>query len=256
MDDDDFITIVAEDLLVDRDEAERATQATLEVLAERLSAGQARDLAAQLPPRVAAWLATSGGPDPFGLDEFLRRIADRLGLDDPTAERYARAVFAALAEAVTRDELKDMAAELPKDFAPLLPRGRRARVITADVFLKRVAERAGLDVDGARRAAHAVLETLGERISGGEVDDLVARLPLQLHAPLRFGSERTGGKATRMTLDEFVRRIAEREGVGVDAAHDHVRAVLVALREAVGDDEWFDVTAQLPDAYLTELARA
>jgi uncharacterized protein (DUF2267 family) len=56
MDDDDFITIVAEDLLVDRDDAERAIQATLEVLAERLSAGQARDLAAQLPPRVAAWL--------------------------------------------------------------------------------------------------------------------------------------------------------------------------------------------------------
>jgi hypothetical protein len=43
--------------------------------------------------------------------------------------------------------------------------------------------------------------------------------------------------------------------VSLDAAHDHVGAVLVALREAVGDDEWFDVASELPESYLRELAR-
>ena len=34
-------------------EAERATRATLETLAERLAGGEAHDLAAQLPPELA-----------------------------------------------------------------------------------------------------------------------------------------------------------------------------------------------------------
>jgi uncharacterized protein (DUF2267 family) len=37
-------------------EAERATRATLETLAERLAGGEAHDLAAQLPPELARYL--------------------------------------------------------------------------------------------------------------------------------------------------------------------------------------------------------
>jgi uncharacterized protein (DUF2267 family) len=39
-------------------------------------------------------------------------------------------------------------------------------------FLQWVADRRGFDTETARRAAEAVLETLGERIAGGEMDDL------------------------------------------------------------------------------------
>lgn len=51
----------------------------------------------------------------------------------------------------------------------------------AAAFVSRVAERAGLHVERARRAVDAVLETLAERIAGGEVDDLIARLAPALH---------------------------------------------------------------------------
>lgn len=46
----------------------------------------------------------------------------------------------------------------------------------------------------------------------------------------------------------------EREGVDVESARRHASAVLAALREAVGDDEFFDVTVQLPADYATALA--
>jgi uncharacterized protein (DUF2267 family) len=56
-----------------------------------------------------------------------------------------------------------------------------------------------------------------------------------------------------MKLDAFVRRVAEREGISLDTAFEHVRAVLSTLREAVGEQEFLDVTAQLPDEYEVAL---
>jgi uncharacterized protein (DUF2267 family) len=45
--------------LSSRGEAERATRATLETLAERLVGGEAKDLAAQLPPEIGEHLQAS-----------------------------------------------------------------------------------------------------------------------------------------------------------------------------------------------------
>jgi uncharacterized protein (DUF2267 family) len=138
----------------------------------------------------------------------------------------------------------------------LLPRGRDVEVLGSDELVLRVADRAGLEPEDAWRATQAVLETLAERIAGGEVEDLITRLPVALHAPLRRGAERSGGPATRMSLEDFLARIAEREGVSALVAREHARAVFVALREAVGDDEFFDVTVQLPEEYDQVVARA
>jgi uncharacterized protein (DUF2267 family) len=43
--------------------------------------------------------------------------------------------------------------------------------------------------------------------------------------------------------------------VDVERAQEHARAVLTTLREAVGAEEFVDVTVQLPDEYATVLAR-
>jgi uncharacterized protein (DUF2267 family) len=252
-----FITTVQRKAGLSRPDAERATRATLETLGERLSAGEARDLAAELPPELAPWLASDSNAQPFQVDEFVRRVAAREQVEPDDAERHARAVFEALGRTVSEDEVADMAAELPKDFAPLIAEaeGRFVRVWPAEVFLQRVADRAGLDTDGARRAADAVLVTLAERIAGGEVADLISRLPAELHPPLRQGDAQSNGVAKRMSLEEFLRRIAEREGVTPTAAYEHARAVLVTLREAVGEDEFRDVVAQLPLEYAAVGAR-
>ena len=248
-----FITTVAQKARLSRDAAERASAATLATLADRLSAGQARDLAVHLPIELRRHLATDGRAEPFHVDEFLRRVAQREGIDDlQDAERHARAVLIALAREVPVGEWKDMTAELPKDFERLLAEiepGPRPAMRAAEEFLASVADRAATDEDGARRATEAVLETLGERVSGGEVQDLAALLAPDLRPPLERGNEHSAGKATRMSLDDFVRAIAEREGVDLDQAREHARAVLSTLREAIPEKEFRDLTSELPDAF-------
>jgi uncharacterized protein (DUF2267 family) len=256
-----FITTVQQAADLARDDAERAAAAVLTTLAERIAEGEARDLAVELPPELAPHLGQKGPAQRFDVDEFLRRVAEREGADQETADAHARAVFTALGQAVSAKELADLAAQLPKDFAALLPVGPDVHVLGADEFLGRVANRSGLHPDEARRATEAVLETLAERIAGGEVDDLVTRLPSRLHEPLKRGKERSGGRAKRLPLDEFLHTVAERAGVEVqgpddlERVRDQVRAVLATLREAVGDDEFFDTVAQLPGEYFS-VARA
>jgi uncharacterized protein (DUF2267 family) len=244
-----FVTTVAHTARIGLERAERATEATLQTLAERIDAGEARDLAQELPDEIAPWLATNTPAERLDIDEFLRRLAEREGTDIETAQRHAAAVFLALQRTVSPREFADLRAELPKDFAPLLPAGPDIDVISAESFIQRVADRAATDPDKARRATDAVLETLAIRIAGGEVDDLRARLPVQFHPALDRGEELSGGKAMRMSLDDFVRRVAEEEGISLDRALEHVSAVLRTVRDAVGEEEFLDVTSQLPAEY-------
>jgi uncharacterized protein (DUF2267 family) len=94
------------------------TQATLETLAERLTAGEADDVAAQLPAEVKQPLVRTpkAAAEPFGRDELIRRIARRAGVDETDAARDARAVMTTLREALTETEFDQMMAQLPDDF--------------------------------------------------------------------------------------------------------------------------------------------
>jgi uncharacterized protein (DUF2267 family) len=58
-----------------------------------------------------------------------------------------------------------------------------------------------------------------------------------------------------MPLEEFLRRVAAREGADADEADlheeiaEHARAVFATLAEAVSIKEWFDVIVELPEEY-------
>ena len=260
-----FIATVQHEAGIPEKQAERAVAATLATLAERISGGEAEDIAKQLPTELRRLLADGSNAQAFDLEEFVRRVADREGVTLDSAEQHARAVFSALGRAVTHDEIADMASELPKDFEPLVT-AAESRPAPADPpppgvvmrfehFIERVARRAGLARDEAVRATQAVLEALGERISAGQVDDLAARLPVELEQPLKRGKARSKGAARPLSLDEFVRAIADREGATADEAQEHARAVLATLREAVGEKEFADTVAQLPKEYAPVLAR-
>jgi uncharacterized protein (DUF2267 family) len=104
-----------------RAETERAIRATLETLSEHLTAGEAENLAAQLPPDVALYLKqpSSGVRERFSLDEFFLRVSEREGVGLPEATNHARVVAAVLAEAVTVGQLEHLRAQLPDDIAQL-----------------------------------------------------------------------------------------------------------------------------------------
>jgi uncharacterized protein (DUF2267 family) len=56
-------------------------------------------------------------------------------------------------------------------------------------------------------------------------------------------------------VEQFVLHVAEREGVTPGEALRHARAVFATLREAVPEEEFLDVTAQLPRDYAAVEAR-
>jgi uncharacterized protein (DUF2267 family) len=115
----DFINAVATRAKVSTDQAATLSRATLEILADRISAGQAEDLAYQLPDALADHLRRPLGREratSFGFDEFVRRVGDRPDVDRALADAGVRAVLATLREAVTRDEFENAAAQLPKEF--------------------------------------------------------------------------------------------------------------------------------------------
>ncbi|MFW6182414.1 MAG: DUF2267 domain-containing protein [Chloroflexota bacterium] len=114
-------------------------------------------------------------------------------------------------------------------------------------FVGEVQNRARLGSQGAAmRAICATLETLGERLHGEEAENLGAQLPSALAAYLRLARRKE-----TFGIQEFFKRIAEREGQGVDepgAAH-HARVVIEVLQEAVSSGQIADARAQLPKEY-------
>jgi uncharacterized protein (DUF2267 family) len=102
-------------------EAERATRATLETLAERLAGGEAHDLASQLSPELARYLELpdAGIAAKLTLDEFFELVSVREGVDLPDATLHARVVIGVLTEAVSLGEIKDVRVQLPAAFAQL-----------------------------------------------------------------------------------------------------------------------------------------
>jgi uncharacterized protein (DUF2267 family) len=238
-------------------EAERAAEAVLRVLAERLPRGETRRLLQELPAEMKPWVYTEQDAEALDIDEFLDRIAKREDVDIETAFVYARAVFAALGQALSPETVTHLAASLPQTFGPLVAeaQGRFWDIMPSSQFWAQVGQRLGLDDTAARYVTEAVLETLAERIAAGQVEDLIAQLDPLLHPPLRRGmsSAKPGGR--RMPLEEFLRRVAAREGADVDEVglvyriSEDVRAVFATLAEAVSSKEWFDVTAELPAEY-------
>ncbi|MFI7606573.1 DUF2267 domain-containing protein [Micromonospora sp. NPDC049366] len=101
-------------------EAEGVIRAVLSVLAARLTPGEARDLASQLPQGVAEILEEQHEPTlQLSVQEFLNRIAAGTGATTRTAQWDAGAVLSTVADAVTWGELNDVITQLPSGYAAL-----------------------------------------------------------------------------------------------------------------------------------------
>ncbi|MHA6795518.1 DUF2267 domain-containing protein [Pseudonocardia bannensis] len=110
-------------------------------------------------------------------------------------------------------------------------------------FMTLVQQMTKLDRAAAERAVQATLATLSEHLSRGEAADLLGRLPPELQGYVHT----TGPRG--FTPEEFIRRVAEREGTDPQTAEKHAAAVFSVTRMAVGPDEFADVRAQLGGDY-------
>ncbi len=112
-----FVEAVSRRSELPTEEAATISRAVLQTLADRVTGGESADLAAQLPDELSGYLtAPAGGGWDGGVVTFLRRVANRAGVDPAVAEVGTRAVLDTLREAVTVDEFQDLVAQLPKGF--------------------------------------------------------------------------------------------------------------------------------------------
>lgn len=113
------------------DEVLSITHATLRTLSERISEGQARDMADGQPRAIAESLTHHhGNPAEFSREEFAARIAVDDDVDADLAERDERilAVLGTLADAVG-EEFEDLRAQLPGGFEELFAEAETEREI-------------------------------------------------------------------------------------------------------------------------------
>ena len=106
------------------DETLKIIRAVLETLADHLAGNAPAKLAAQLPEEIGA-LITDHKNDPnaegegFGVEEFLRRTAERAAADSKAAKKYAVAVFEVLKSSVSEGEFDKMRGTLPAEYDEL-----------------------------------------------------------------------------------------------------------------------------------------
>lgn len=112
-------------------------------------------------------------------------------------------------------------------------------------FYTMVRQQANLEsTEEAEPLSRTVLETLGERLSAGQVEGIAEYLPEELAAELD-----TEDEPEAFGVEEFRSRVADRADVDEGIAERATRATTDALAEAVAGSEFHDTRQQLPDEY-------
>lgn len=113
-----------------------------------------------------------------------------------------------------------------------------------DEFIAQVQRRADLGTKyEAELAIRATFETLAERLTGGEPNDLASQLPPEIAIYLL---QPLAGVGDDFSLEEFFMIVSKREGIELAEATFHARVVLGLLTEVVTLGEIESVRAQLP----------
>lgn len=228
------------------EQAQETIEATLSTLGESITSGEAHDLAKKLPTAFEYALLEREDPvqGPLDLDEFYDRVADRSDLEEGEVRTKVAASMAGVDVIAGEEEMEDARAQLTPEYDEIFA---PAETLAKGDFVTQVRERAGLASDeAARDAIRATLATTGERIARGEAEDLARYLPEE------FGEwlvQEASEQATDLSLDEFVSRVAEREGVDEETARGHARAVIDVLEDLETERQFEAAKAQLPAEY-------
>jgi uncharacterized protein (DUF2267 family) len=291
---DKFVNRVGERAGVTQEQAESLTRATLQVLADRISGGQDADLAARLPEELARLVrkAPQKLPEKYGFDEFVEKVRER-AVDVPAEAVLPgiRAVLLTLRDATGGKEFRDTMAQLSHEFGDLLqdesaaeageprtaasggdrtaasggdrtagaaaPRGQRAAgpgplAAQDDELVQRTAERAGVSPQEAVQLTQATLSTLGDLI-GGQAHEIALRLP---DISGEWLDEPPETPAQNYGVESFVSRVRD---LTIDVMDDDItpgiQAVMITLREAVGEAELAIALRPLPGEYDELLVR-
>lgn len=111
--------------------------------------------------------------------EFLANVRERGSYADQTeAEKVTRIVLRVLSERLPIGQSAHLAAQLPGSLQDALPDGDQpAPSFGVEEFVSRVADQLGTTPETAKWDASAVLTTVGEAVTGGELNQVLSVLP-------------------------------------------------------------------------------
>lgn len=113
-------------------------------------------------------------------DEFLARVRERGEYGDQAeAERVTASVLRILASRIPDQEAKDLAAQLPGHLGGYLtrPAGEITEAFGVQEFCRRVSDQVGARPATAEWDASAVLTTIADVITGGQLNQILSVLP-------------------------------------------------------------------------------
>lgn len=227
------------------DDASRTVRAVLEGISHGMPEGDAEAIAADLPMEFADAIEehASNEPNPIAYDDFLDHVAAEAECDRSEAQPRAQAVMAAVAKATSDFRFDNIHGHMPQSYGPIFEVG----VVDVGWSLTgMVKEDLDMDEATAATAVRAVLGVLGERITRGEAQDLAAYFAAEEESWLL---ESATPDAEDFSYDEFVRRVADREGVRDRVARKHIEAVMSAIEGSAGREEAHDIMNQLPPEF-------
>ncbi len=112
--------------------------------------------------------------------EFIDRVRQRGGLDSfERAEAATRATLTTLGEYLAEGEGLDLASQLPQGLAEILHQQppNRSKIFSLNDFLQMVGEQEEAGIEEAEAHARAVMGTLEEAVSEGEMEDVRRQFP-------------------------------------------------------------------------------
>ena len=115
-------------------------------------------------------------------------------------------------------------------------------------LVRAVAERTTLSREESADITRAVLEGLAGQLSEGEARRLATELPESLAGEVSAPRRRRKG-AHPVQVSDFIRQLSGRTGLNDEDTRAGTAAVLAALREALGEEEYRHLIAQLPSDY-------
>ena len=111
-----------------------------------------------------------------------------------------------------------------------------------------VAVRSGLAREESADITRAVVEMLAEQLSESEARRLAIDLPDQLAGQMQAPRRRKQG-AHPVAVEELIRQLSERTGLKEEEARAGTAAVLASLRDALSEENYRHLFAQLPAGY-------
>ncbi len=96
-------------------DADRVARAVLTTLGERITDGEAENLAAQLPQEIDRHLEEAESGRQFDFSEFTERVAERVETDQSEAAFFSQVGMDVTVDAANTGELQDVVSQFPQD---------------------------------------------------------------------------------------------------------------------------------------------